>query len=88
MHQPGSSQDDKRQQRLQAIARPAARDPGPLVILVGKRTVAKVHSIGLVVKVDPTLGRVAVELEQHVSVIDTILATTFGRFAPVSISNP
>jgi hypothetical protein len=31
--------------------------------------------------VDPTLGRVAVELEQHVGVIDD-LATAFGQFAP------
>jgi hypothetical protein len=32
-------------------------------------------------QVDPTLGRVAVELEQHVGVIDD-LATAFGQFAP------
>ena len=35
---------------LSTIARPAARDPGPLVTLVRKRTVAKVDSIGLVVR--------------------------------------
>ncbi len=35
---------------LNAIARPAAREPGPLVTLVRCRTVAKVGSIGLVVR--------------------------------------
>ena len=35
---------------LNAMASPAARDPGPLVILVRCRTVAKVDSIGLVVR--------------------------------------
>jgi hypothetical protein len=35
---------------LNAMARPAARDPGPLVTLVRCRTVAKVDSIGLVVR--------------------------------------
>jgi hypothetical protein len=43
-----------------------------LVILVGKPTVAKVHSIGFVVHVDPTLGRIGVELEQQVGVIDDL----------------
>jgi hypothetical protein len=35
---------------LDAMARPAALDPGPLVILLRLRTVAKVDSIGLVVR--------------------------------------
>ena len=35
---------------LNAIARPAAREPGPLVILVRCRTVAKVDSMGFVVR--------------------------------------
>lgn len=35
---------------LNAIARPAAREPGPLVTFVRCRTVAKVDSIGLVVR--------------------------------------
>ena len=35
---------------LNAMASPAARDPGPLVILLRWRTVAKVDSIGLVVR--------------------------------------
>jgi hypothetical protein len=35
---------------LNAMARPAARDPGPRVILVRCLTVAKVYSIGLVVR--------------------------------------
>jgi hypothetical protein len=34
----------------QAMAIPAARDPGPLVTFVLKRTVAKADSIGLVVR--------------------------------------
>jgi hypothetical protein len=35
---------------LNAMAMPAALDPGPLVILVRFRTVAKVDSMGLVVR--------------------------------------
>ncbi len=35
---------------LKAIARPAAREPGPFVTRVRWRTVAKVDSIGLVVR--------------------------------------
>ena len=35
---------------LNAMARPAALDPGPLVTFVRCRTVAKVDSIGLVVR--------------------------------------
>jgi hypothetical protein len=35
---------------LNAMARPAAREPGPLVTLVRCRTVAKVDSIGSVVR--------------------------------------
>src|SRR5262249_21765409 len=35
---------------LKAMARPAAFEPGPLVTLVRRRTVAKVDSIGLVVR--------------------------------------
>ena len=35
---------------LNAMASPAAREPGPLVTLVRCRTVAKVDSIGLVVR--------------------------------------
>ena len=55
---------------LKAIASPAAREPGPLVILVRCRTVAKVDSIGLVVrtKVHPVLGGIVVEREQLVQV--------------------
>jgi hypothetical protein len=36
------------------------------------RELAEAHSIGFVVQVDSTLGRVAVELEQHVGVIDDL----------------
>jgi hypothetical protein len=35
---------------LNAIATPAALEPGPLVTLVRSRTVAKVDSIGFVVR--------------------------------------
>ena len=35
---------------LNAIASPAAREPGPLVTLLLKRTVAKVDSMGFVVR--------------------------------------
>ena len=38
---------------LNAIARPAAREPGPLVTLVRCLTVAKVDSIGLLVRIPP-----------------------------------
>ena len=41
------------------------------MILVGKPTLAKVHSIGFVVHVDPTLGRIGVELEQFHVLIST-----------------
>src|SRR6478609_5897119 len=55
---------------LNAIARPAAREPGPLVTLLRCLTVAKVDSIGLVVRrLDPMLGRVVVELEQDIQVV-------------------
>src|ERR1041385_307642 len=47
---------------LNAIASPAAREPGPLVTLVRCRTVAKVDSIGLVVgmKISGVAGPLAV----------------------------
>ena len=55
------------------MAIPAARDPGPLVTLVRNRTVANVDSIGFVVrKWDPVLGRVPVELQEHVGVVDDL----------------
>ena len=47
---------------LNAMASPAARDPGPLVTLVRCRTVAKVDSIGLVtgMKISGVAGPLAV----------------------------
>src|SRR6266849_8940219 len=55
---------------LKAMAGPAAREPGPLVTLVRCRTVAKVDSIGLVVRRwDPVLAWVVVEGEQLVQVV-------------------
>src|SRR6478609_3110021 len=56
---------------LNAIARPAAREPGPLVTLLRCRTVANVDSIGGA-QIDPVLGRVVVELQQHVQVVDDL----------------
>ena len=55
---------------LNAIATPAAREPGPLVTRCRSRTVAKVDSIGLVVRrCTQMLGRVVIEGEQHVEVL-------------------
>ena len=55
---------------LNAMARPAVREPGPLVILVRCLTVAKVDSIGLVVRrYTPVLARVVVERQQLVRVV-------------------
>jgi len=47
---------------LNAMARPAAREPGPLVTFVLCRTVAKVDSIGLVtgMKISGVAGPLAV----------------------------
>jgi hypothetical protein len=59
---------------LNAIATPAAREPGPLVTRCRNRTVAKVDSIGVRgSQVDPVLGRVVVELQQHVEVLGDLL---------------
>jgi hypothetical protein len=54
---------------LNAMAMPAALEPGPLVTLVRSRTVAKVDSIGLVAQVDPVLGGEVVQREEHVEVV-------------------
>src|SRR5512135_115024 len=55
------------------MAIPAAREPGPLVTLVRNRTVAKVDSMGLVVlRCTQMLGRILVELQQHVGVVDDL----------------
>src|SRR3954464_4153232 len=55
---------------LNAIATPAAREPGPLVTRCRSRTVAKVDSIGLVVRrwLQCSAG-VVVEGEQDVEVV-------------------
>jgi hypothetical protein len=58
---------------LNAIASPAAREPGPLVTLVRCRTVAKVDSIGFVVrKLDPMLGRKVIERQQLLDIISDL----------------
>jgi hypothetical protein len=53
---------------LNAIASPAAREPGPLVTPCRSLTVAKVRS-GWWYQVDPVLGGVVIEGEQHVEVL-------------------
>ncbi|BCI81946.1 hypothetical protein MTY66_35710 [Mycolicibacterium sp. TY66] len=55
------------------MANPAARDPGPLVTFVLKRTVAKVLSIGFVVRrwIQCSAG-VVVELQQDIEVVDDL----------------
>ena len=55
---------------LNAMATPAARDPGPLVTRCRSRTVAKVDSDWCGgTPVDPMLGRVVVERQQHIDVL-------------------
>ena len=54
---------------LKAMARPAARDPGPLVTLLRCRTVAKVDLRVGRAQVHPVLGGIVVEREQLFSVI-------------------
>ena len=55
---------------LKAIATPAALEPGPLVTRCRNLTVAKVDSLGVSSsEVDPVLGRVVVERQQHVDVL-------------------
>jgi len=54
---------------LNAIASPAALEPGPQVTLVRCRTVAKVDSIGLVRKWDPVLGGKVVEGDQLLEIV-------------------
>jgi hypothetical protein len=64
---------------LNAIAIPAAREPGPLVTRWRNLTVAKVDSIGFVVLRCPVLGRVVVEGEQHIEVVGDLR----GRLGPL-----
>jgi hypothetical protein len=63
------------------MASPAARDPGPFVTFVLNRTVAKVLSMIRGAQVDPVLGRVHVELQQGVQVVDD-LGDHFGVLRP------
>src|SRR5438477_2172586 len=69
---------------LNAIASPAAREPGPLVTFVRWRTVAKVDSINRVggPQVDPVLARVVIEGEQLVQVVGD-LRDGFGELGTV-----
>jgi hypothetical protein len=50
------------------MAIPAAREPGPLVTLVRNRTVAKVDRVRGA-QMHPMLGRIFVELKQHVGIV-------------------
>ena len=67
---------------LNAIASPAAREPGPRVIFVRCRTVANVDPdrVGGA-QVDPVLGGVVVEREEHVEVLGD-LGGRLGHLAP------
>ena len=69
---------------LNAMASPAAREPGPLVTLVRSRTVANVDSIGFVVLrwIQCSAGKS--KKASSGSVSSTILATALGHFAPKS----
>ncbi len=62
------------------MAIPAAREPGPLVILLRFRTVAKVDSIGFVVSMNPVLAGKSLNASSC-STSSLILATAFGNFA-------
>jgi hypothetical protein len=68
---------------LNAIATLAAREPGPLVIRWRNRTVAKVDSIGFVVrKMYPMLSREVVEREQHIEIVGD-LGSGFRPLRPI-----
>src|SRR3954453_9210190 len=54
---------------LNAIARPAAFEPGPLVTLVRRRTVAKVDSIVRGAQMHPVFGGKVVEAQQLVQTV-------------------
>ena len=66
---------------LNAIATPAVREPGPLVIGCRSLTVAKVDSYGIgSSQVDPVLGGVVVERQQHVDVLGDLGERGFGAW--------
>ena len=67
---------------LNAIASPAAREPGPRVIFVRCWTVANVLSRVRGPRVDPVLGGKVVERQQLVQ-SSVIFATALGNFAAV-----
>src|ERR1022692_1378163 len=67
---------------LNAIARPAAREPGPLVTLVRRLTVAKVDSSVGRAQVDPVLGGVVAGREQPAGIADD-LHYCLGELRPV-----
>ena len=65
---------------LKAIATPAAVEPGPLVTRCRSLTVAKVDSIGLVVRRwIQLLGGMVIARQQHIEVISDLR----GRFGPL-----
>src|SRR4051812_22360915 len=68
---------------LNAMANPAARDPGPLVTLLPWRTVANVLPNGVRgPQVDPVLGGEVVERQQLVDVVGD-LPDGFAELRPV-----
>jgi hypothetical protein len=72
---------------LNAVAGPAALEPGPLVTLVRNRTVANVDSIGWVVLrwIQCSAGKS--NKHSNASGMPVIFAAAFGRFTPNSLSN-
>jgi hypothetical protein len=73
---------------LNAIAVPAAREPGPLVTRCRSRTVAKVDSIGLVVRrwIQCSPGKSQKASSTSRSLV--IFATALGHFAPPVLGQP
>ena len=67
---------------LNAIASPAAREPGPLVTLVRWRTVAKVDSIGLLVRRCTQCSAGKSKKASSSSASSVILAAALGNLVP------
>jgi hypothetical protein len=68
---------------LNAIANPAAREPGPRVILVRCRTVENVDPDGVGgAQVDPVLGGEVIERQQHLDIVGD-LRDGLGKLRPV-----
>lgn len=61
---------------------PAALEPGPLMHVVRKRTVAKVLSMGFVLRRGTQRSAVYAKYASSTSASSVIVATAFGYFAP------